>query len=137
MAITLETVASPGVTPIAHNSSSSISFVNNYYKAAVPNLSTRQRLTIAIISLIHSFNTPDYTTNHAGLIQDTAVYTGGISQFDWGTALVALAWSLGKAQDATLSDDVDTLLNEGRDLENLSEEELWRILGMVFAQLNP
>lgn len=137
MAITLETIASVGSTPIPNNSASSVSFAADYFKSAVPNLTTRQRLAISIVALTHGFTTPDYTANHAGLIQDAAVYTKGISQFDWATSFVGLCWTLGKSQDATLSDDVDVLLAEARDLENLSEEELWRVLATVFAQLNP
>lgn len=137
MAITLETISSVGSTPIPNNSASSVSFAADYAKSAPPNLSTRQRLTIAIVSLTHGFTTPDYTANHAGLIQDAAVYTKGISQFDWATSFVGLCWTLGKSQDAALSDNVDDLLAEGRDFENLSEEELWRILATIFAQLSP
>lgn len=133
--ITLEAIAAPGASPIAHNASSAKSFANDYAKSAPPNLSTRDRLTIGIIGMIHALASPNYQNNHAGLMQDATVYTGGISQFDFWTAFAGLAWSAGKTVDASLSADVPTLLKEGRDLQNKSEDELLRIIAFLAAQL--
>lgn len=136
MAITLETIAAPGTTPITPNASSAKSFANDYYKLNAPNISMRERMTIAIVGLTHDVTSPNYKTNHAGLIQDAAVYTGGISaKFDLFSALAGMDWTIGHAVDATLSADVPTLLKEGRDLANLSEDQLLRIYVFLRAQL--
>lgn len=133
--ITLETIAAPGASPITPNASSAQSFANDYYKAAVPNLSTRQRLTLIIVGMVHALASPAYKSNYQGLIQDSKVYTGGISQFDIWSALVGTTWTAGKTVDATLSNDIPTLLAEGRLIENKSEDELLRMLGYLAAQL--
>lgn len=135
MAITLESVTNPGATPITFNSASSIELANDYFKLAVPNLTTRQLLTVMTVAMIHALPSPDYTNNHAGLMQDAQVYTGAIPQFNWVVAMAALAWTAGKGNDATLSNDIEALLAEGRDLEGKSEEEQWRAITLLFAQL--
>lgn len=133
--ITLESIAAPGATPLGHNAASQKSFDNDYAKASVGNLTTRQRLAIIIVAMTHTETAVNYKTNHAGLIQDSRVYTGGISQFDYWTAAVGLEWTNGHAVDGTLSADIPTLLSEGRDLENLSEDQLFRIIALLRAQL--
>lgn len=137
MAITLESVAAPGATPIANNAASAKSFANNYYKLAVPNLSTQDRKTIMILGMVHvlAATGANYKSNHAGLIQDAQVYTGGIPMLDVFTALTATTWSAGKATDATFSADVPTLLGEGRDIADLPEDKLDRIISFLAAQL--
>lgn len=136
--ITLEQVAAPGATPITPNASSSKAFVNNYYKLSDGNISERDRKTIDILGLIYKLTNAggaNYKTNHAGLIQDSQVYTGGISQFNLETAMAADDWNTGNVADATLSTDVPTLLKEGRDLQNKSAEELDRIIAFLRAQM--
>lgn len=135
MAITLQSVTNPGATPIAFNGASSVELANDYFKLAAPNLSMRQVLTIMTVAMTHALPSPDYINNHAGLMQDAQVYTGAIPQFNWVVAMAALAWTAGKQEDATLSDDVEALLAEGRDFEGKSEEEQWRAITLLFAQL--
>ncbi len=133
---TLESIAQPGATtPIATQTASEKSFCNDYYKINAPNISMRERMALAIICLLRSV-TPNYKTNHAGLIQDAKVYTGGISSvFDEFSALVGPLWTVAKVADATLSSDVPTLLGEARDLSNLSEDQLMRIYIFLRCQL--
>lgn len=136
--ITLDQIAAPGATPIAVNATSATTFASDYYKLAVPNISTRDRMTIRILGLIYKLNNAggaNYKSNHAGLMQDAVVYTRGISQFDLDTAMAALDWNTGNVADATLSTDVPTLLKEGRDLDNKSEEELSQIIAFLRAQM--
>ncbi len=139
MAQTLEAIATPGATPIANNSASSKSFANDYFKLSVPNLSTRDRKTIWILSLIYELAAnggPNYKLNHAGLIQDSQVYSGGIMMFDLVASLTADAWSEGRSADATLSNSIPALLQEGNDLKQKSEEELDRMIALLRAQAN-
>lgn len=136
--ITLETIAAPGATPIAVGGSSAKSFVNDYSKINVPNLSDRDRKTIWILGKVYELahnGGANYKSNHAGLIQDSKVYTGGISQFDLVSGLAADAWNAGVAADNTLSTNIPTLLNEGRDLSQKSDDELDRIIAFLGAQL--
>lgn len=139
MAITLQSIAAPGVTPIANNAASAKAFAANYFKLAVPNLSNQDRrmiLVLGMIYLVADAGTVNYKTNHKGLIQDAAVFTAGISNIDVFAALAALITSEANTiTPAPLSLDVNTLLAEGRDLDNLSEDELDRILALLFAQL--
>jgi hypothetical protein len=133
---TLTVIPKPGATPLVRNAASAIAFYADYYKLNEPNISMRERMAIAIVGLTHVVTSPDYRTNHAGLIQDAAVYTGGISaKFDLFSALAGIDWTNGKLVDAALSADMPTLLKEGRDLANLSEDELNRIYILLRAQL--
>ena len=136
--ISLETIAAPGATPIAYNAASAKSFAANYYKLVNQNISTQDRKTLSILGLIYELNNAggaNYKTNHKGLIQDATVYTGAISNLDLATAMAALDWNAGDVADATLSNDVPTLLNEGRDIDELSELQLDRIIVFLRAQL--
>jgi hypothetical protein len=136
--ITLEQIAAPGATPIAANATSAKSFANDYYKLVNQNISTRDRKTIDILGLIYKLNNAggaNYKSNHAGLIQDATVYTGGISRFDLCVAMAALDWNTGNVADGTLSTDIPTLTKEGRDLDNLAEEQLDRIIAFLRAQM--
>lgn len=138
MAITLEQIAAPGATPITYNAASAKSFANNYYKLSQGNITTRDRKAISALGLIYELNNAggaNYKSNHAGLIQDSRVYAGGISMIDLATAMAALEWNAGNVADATLSTDVPTLLNEARDLSQLAEPQLDRILAFLRAQL--
>lgn len=136
--ITLATVAAPGATPITPNASAAQGFQANYYKLAVPSISTRERKTVSALGLIYELNNAggaNYKTNHAGLIQDSAVFSGGMTILDKSAADAANEWNAGVVADATLSTDLPTLLKEGRDLADLSELELDRILTFLRAQL--
>lgn len=138
MSQTLESIAAPGATPIANNSASSKSFANDYFKLSVPNLSTRDRKTIWILSLIYELTHnggANYKSNHRALMQDAEVYAGGIMNFDLVASLTADAWSAGRAADATLSNDLGALLNEGADIKQKSEEEQDRMIAFLRAQL--
>lgn len=136
--ITLATVAAPGATPITPNASAAQGFQANYFKLSVPGLSDRDRKTISALGLIYELTAAggaNYKTNHAGLIQDSVVFSGGISNLNKTMADAANEWNAGVVADATLSTDVPTLLNEGRDLDDLSELQLDRILTFLRAQL--
>jgi len=133
----LEQIAAPGATPIAGNATSSKSFANDYFKLVNQNISTRDRKTIDILGLIYKLNNAggaNYKSNHAGLITDSLVYTRGIERFDLCVAMAALDWNTGNVADATLSTDIPTLTKEGRDLDNLAEEQLDRIIAFLRAQ---
>lgn len=134
--ITLEAIAAPGATPLTPNATSAKSFDADYAKASVGSLSTRQRLALIIVAMTHTETSVNYKLKHPALIQDAMVYTGGISQFDYWTAAVGLEWTNGHAVDGSLSADVPTLLEEGRDLENLPEDTLFRIIALLRSQLN-
>lgn len=136
--ITLASVAAPGATPIALNGTSAQGFDSNYLKLAVPNLSERDRNSISILGLIYKLNNAggaNYKSNHAGLIQDAAVYTRGLSQFDPEVARAANDWNTGVVADNTLSTDVPTLLKEARDISQLSDEEQEQIIAFLRAQM--
>jgi hypothetical protein len=81
----------------------------------------------------------DYRTNHTQLIQDATTFWGGVSNIDDNgtskTVLIiqaSLAWDIGKEVDASLSTDVNEVLNEGRDLRVLAEETLNRIAFLLW-----
>jgi hypothetical protein len=136
--ITLDQIAAPGATPITPNATSAKTFANDYAKVNVPNLSSQDRKTLAILGLIYKLNNAggaNYKTNHAGLIQDATVYTGGISQFSLEAAMAALDWNTGNVADVTLSTDVPTLMKEGRDLDDLPVQTLDRIIAFLRAQM--
>lgn len=136
--ITLTQNTAPGATPVTRNSTSAITFASNYYKLDEPNLDVQDRKTIDILGLIYKLNNAggaNYKTNHAGLIQDAAVYTGGISIFNLATADAANDWNTGNVADAALSTDVPTLIKEGRDLNQLPEDTLDRIIAFLRAQM--
>ena len=137
--ITLETIAAPGATPIAVNGASAQSFANDYWKLGPDGVSaSRDRKTISILGLIYELNTVrgiNYKAAHKNLIQDSTVWTKGLSMFDIVRAMAAVDWSNGKAADATLSNSIPALLNEGRDFAQLSDDELDRIIAFLNAQL--
>lgn len=135
MAITLESVADAGASPIANNTASAIAFANNYAKLAT--LSRRDVLTIVLIQMIHyvADGGEDYRTNHPGLIQDAAVYTKGINiELDVFAALGAIFQVWATQVNNGMSSDVEAILAEGRDLANLSEDQLIRILALIVVQ---
>jgi hypothetical protein len=136
--INLANIVAPGSTPIARNAASQITFDADYYKLAVPNISTRDRKAISIIGLIYELaagGIVNYKLQHKLLRQDAAVYTGGISMFDLATGMAATDWNGGRNADATLSTDIPTLLQDGRGFADQSEDELDRIIVFLRAQL--
>lgn len=137
MAITLETIAKIGVTPIQTQSASAKAFANNYAKLASPGISAQDRKTITILGMLYvlALSGVDYKLNHAGLIQDAAVYTGGISNLDIFAALPATTAGAMPALDPTFSLDVEVLLKEGRDFQQLPEQTLDRIIAFLAAQI--
>lgn len=137
-AITLEQIAAPGATPISANAASAKSFANDYFKVGTGVLSPRDSKALSILGLIYELTAAggaNYKTNHAGLIQDSRVYTGGISQINLVSAMAALEWNAGNVADNTLSTDLPTLILEARDIHVLAELELDRILIFLRAQL--
>lgn len=138
MAITLETIAAPGATPIVANATSQKAFDNNYYKLGEPNIDmikTKAIMIDAMIYVLAAAAGANYKNNHAGLRQDAAVYTGGISRLDPWIALTATSVSAAHVADATFSYDLDTLMVETRDLTVLPELTLDRIIAFLGAQL--
>lgn len=138
MAITLATFAAPGATPIANNATSAKTFADDYAKLGVGNISDQDRNAIAILGLIFQLANAggaNYKNNHAGLIQDSTVYTGGISQFNYMTARAVFAWNAGKAADATLSTDIPTLLQQARDIADLPADRQERMIAFLRAQV--
>lgn len=136
--ITLEKVPTVPVSPLPNQSSAETSFLNNYAKLGPGVLSARERMALSIIGLIHELKSVrgiDYTNNHRGLIQDSAVFTGGISMIDIGTAMAVVDISNGAAADATMSLDLNALRNEARDFVQKSEDELTRIITLLELQL--
>ena len=132
----LTRISPPGTTPIAGNTTSAGNFASNYYKLSSPTLSRRDRLIVAIIGLIHTVSANNYKANHKGLIQDSRVYTKGISSdFDPWAALAAIDFSNGVAVDGTMSTDLPTLLNEGRDFMPFGEDDLERIYAYLRMEL--
>ena len=106
--------------------------------AAVENLTKVELKAIAILGMIYSlasiFGKPNFKADHAGLIQDSITFMGGISLLDdtdtnkqFTAILAVISWSGGNAADPTLSADVNTLLKEARDFIALPEETLNRI----------
>lgn len=106
--------------------------------SAMMNLGRAQIYTVSVLGLIYSLAAAggkDYTTNHAGLIQDAKILLGGISlvssEIAHNKLLIdaALYWSTGRAgSGGTLSSSVNALLLEGRDFISLPEETLERLV---------
>lgn len=134
MAITLELITSPQTTPIVANAAGTQPFVNDYYKAAQGSLSAQQRKAIIIVALTHAVTGIDYRTAHAALIQDAEVWTRGLSNFDFFTAMTGPFWTYGKSVDAATSADIPTLLNEGRDFANLAEQDQDKIITLLLTK---
>jgi len=138
MAITLETIAAPGATPIANNAASAKSFANDYSKLINRNISSQDRKMISITGLIYELAAAggtNYKSNHAGLRQDATVYTGGIPMIDLEVAMAALEWNAGRAADATLSADVPALIASGPKLDASPVDALDRIIIFLRAKL--
>lgn len=137
MAITLQTVAAPGATPITPNATSAKYFANNYAKLSAPNISMRERKAVIVLAMVYVLASTgaDYRSNHRGLIQDTQVYTGGISHFDVFAALAATSVGAANTIDPTFSLNLETILKDGKDITQLSDETLDRIIGFLGAQL--
>jgi hypothetical protein len=138
MAITLETVAAPGATPIVANAASQKAFDNNYYKLGEPNISMVETKAIMIDAMIYVLTAAggaNYKSNHKGLRQDAAVYTRGISNLDPWIALTATSVAAAHVADATFSYDLNALRLEVRTLAVLPEQTLDRIIAFLGAQL--
>lgn len=138
MAITLQTIPTVPTSPLPNISSAETAFANNYYKLAQGVISTRERKALSIIGLIHELKAVrsiDYTVKHAQLIQDSQVFTGGTPMIDLDTAFAVIDLSNGALADAGQSLDLPTLLAEARDLTQLSEDQLNRIMILLECQL--
>lgn len=106
--------------------------------SALMDLGRADLKAIAVVALTYAVNTAgdtDYRANHAALRRDAGILFGGTSNIDDNgssfTVLLiqtVLAWQVAFDGDATLSTDVNTLLNLARDLRSLPEETLNRIL---------
>lgn len=134
--INLKLITAPGASPVAYNTTSAKEFASNYFKLGPDGISaSRDRKTVSILALIYELASlgggTNYKSNHAGLIQDAQVYTGAISNFDMVTAMAAIDWTIGNTADATLSASLHTLMTEGRDFAQLSDDQLDRILAFL------
>jgi hypothetical protein len=125
MAITLTSQTTP-TSPVTPRSAAQVIFDNNYAKLTA--LPLKQRLVVALLGMIHAVSaTVDYRLAHPQMIQDTQVFLAGLeTPIDFWSALAASAWTNGKSVDVALSADISTLLAEGRELLEQSEEELIR-----------
>lgn len=138
MAITFETVAAPGATPITNNGTSEKSFVNNYYKLGEPNVSMRETKAILIDSMIYvlaAAGGANYKANHPGLRQDAAVYTSGISNLNPWIALAAVSVGAANTVDATFPMTLTGLENDIKAFREMHELQLDRIIAFLGAQL--
>jgi len=138
MAITLTQVSAPGATPLADNTSANRTWDDNYFKLGPPNISKQDRNAIAIAGLIYKLNNAggaNYKSNHAGLIQDAAVWTAGLTLFNAEVARALNDWNTGNVADATLSTDIPTLLKEMRDITQVPAERQERIIAFLRSQL--
>lgn len=134
--INLDSIPAPGATPITYNATSAKTFASDYFKLGPDGTnSSRDRKTVSILALIYELASlgggTNYKSNHKGLIQDSQVYTGAISNFDMVTAMAAVDWTIGNAADATLSASLPALMLEGRDFAQLSDDQLDRILAFL------
>jgi len=137
---TLDPVPSPLTTPIGNNIDSAKTFARDYYKLSEPSIETKQLHTIRILGLLYNLAklqpfAVNYKLNHKGLIQDAMVYNGAITMFNLEVAHAVTDWDAGKFVDTTLSNDVNALLQEGRDFLQLPVETQQRIISFLRVQL--
>jgi hypothetical protein len=109
-------------------------FAANYH--IFNQIGRRQQLAVMVQAIaarnatIH-FNV-DYTGAHKLLFSDGKLFTRGISNMDPITAQSAVYAALGTSAYA-LPNDLQAQLSTMSDLENLSEDELWRMVVMLNA----
>ena len=136
MAITLSTFVRPGSPVTGTNNTAAQAFFDDYFKLS--DIPQTDRKTISILALIYecaAVGGPNYKSNQAQLIQDSEVAMGKISLFNIITAMSAIDWTIGKTADGTLSADVQTLLKEGSDIAQLSDDKLDRIIAFLNSQI--
>jgi hypothetical protein len=138
MAITLQPIPGP-VTPLPNNNPATTAFANNYFKVAQGVVSTRERKMLQVVGLIRevkAVRSIDYTQKHKQLRQDAQTFTRGISTpLDLDTAFAAIDWSNGKAADATTPNELSALEAEAKDLRELHEDDLNRMIVLLECQL--
>lgn len=118
--------------------------INNI--AALEDLAPKQLLGVFILGSIHSmYLTVDYRTNHTQLIQDAMVISKGVSLIDMTDVskviwqlLAMSSWDSGYSADPRtianptgLSNDVNAILAEARDLIELPMEILLRVMFLL------
>lgn len=108
-------------------------FAGNYYKLAPPNFSARDVKIVQLISLVHSvFSAIDYRSAlSTTLVSDAEIYMRGISNIDLNVAQAVTHWALAFQTDATITNDVVAILKEGQKLNQMSEQELDRIIAYL------
>lgn len=137
MAVTFETIPAVPASPLPNSSSAVTAFVNNYTKIGMQ-LGTRWRRVLSVLGLIHELNivrSIDYRTKHPQLLQDAMKFSGALPLLDMPTAMAALDLSNGRLADAAQAMELGALQSEGRDLAELPEETLDRIIVLLEAQL--
>ncbi len=112
-------------------------FASSYEVVGPPNLQRTQRLIIIIVSLMDYLKTHgdshDYTTASAQnqMFADAQAFTGGLSNFDLDRALCVLLYNLAKSANASLSADISTLTNTGKQFEGYPENRLEKIIALL------
>lgn len=114
--------------------------------SALDDLAPKQLLGVFILGSIHSmYLTVDYRNNHTQLVQDAMEISKGISLIDMTDVskiiwqlLAMSSWDSGYSVDPKtianptgLSNDVNTILQEARDLIELPTEVLLRIMFLL------
>jgi hypothetical protein len=118
-------------TPIT--AAQNATFETNYH--ILSQIGRRQRLAIMVNALVtrnwaQSFF--DYRSKHAQLFTDSRLFTRGISNMNEIAAQAAVYGAIGVVS-GTVSADLQSQMITVSDLENLSEDELWRMIVMLYA----
>jgi hypothetical protein len=108
-------------------------FAGNY--KILFDIGRRQRLALLLNALIMrsgSVGGLNYNTKHAQLFTDSKLYTRGISNMDPITMLTAI-WEQVSINAYSVAADIQAQMSTMSDFENLSEDELWRMIALVTA----
>jgi hypothetical protein len=108
-------------------------FAGNY--KILFDIGRRQRLALLLNALIMrctNVGGSSYNTKHAQLFTDSKLYTRGISNIDPITMLTAV-WEQIGIQTYAVAADIQSQMSTMSDFENLSEDELWRMIALVTA----
>lgn len=137
MAQTLTALVAPTTSPIKQGSTNVKTLIGDW--AALNNLDDRMLKCIAILGRVHElYLSLDYRTNHKQLIQDAMVFFSGIPNMNDRNYIqfqAAIDWNAGLIGDVGIGTSVLALVKEARDIANLSEDELNRILLLLRMQM--
>ena len=113
-------------------------FVNDYFKIAAPNLDYQDVATIRILGLIYTLNNVrgvDYRNNIQQLLNDAAAYTNGISNFDKHIGITVADWSNANRADPTLSNNVETMCQQGHIFDIMGQDQIDRIIAFLRVRI--